>query len=100
MWLLLNGWVFRQGSDLGLDGCEDAKDLGLRSFQIVHRADPERHGWDFELGTPGEHLVELLGAEIVGCARIDEAVFAGVASVTIKDDTDVTRRRARADFTS
>jgi hypothetical protein len=42
---------------------------------------------------PSEHVVELLGAEIVGCSGMGEAVLAGVASVAVKDDPDMARNR-------
>ena len=95
----MNRRVFGQGRDLRLDGREDASDLGLRSFQIVDRADPERHGWDRKIGAPSKHLVQLLGAEIVGQARIGEAVFASVSPIAVQNDPDMARNRVRTNLT-
>jgi hypothetical protein len=85
--------VLGQSPDLRLDRREDVRDLGLRSSQVVHRTYPKRHGRDSEINAPSGHFVELLGAEIVGCSGMGEAVFAGVASIAIKDDPDMARNR-------
>ena len=71
----------------------DVRDPRLRSSQVVDRSHPKRHGRDSEIEAPSEHVVELLGAEIVGCSGMGEAVLGGVAAVAIKDNPDVARHR-------
>ena len=81
--------VSGQCPDLRLDRREDIRDLSPRSFQVIDRAHPERHGRDSEIEAPSKHLVQLLSAEIVGYSGVSEVVLAGIASVAIKDDPDM-----------
>ena len=72
---------------------------GLRPPQVVDRADPECHGRSRQIGAPSKHVVQLLGAEIVGHTRIGEAMFASVASIAVKNDPDMARNRVRKNLT-
>ena len=65
------------------------RDLSPRSFQVIDRAHPERHGRDSEIEAPSKHVVQLPSAEIVGYSGVSEVVLAGIASVAIKDDPDM-----------
>jgi hypothetical protein len=78
--------------------CKDAADFGLRSFQIVDGTDPQSHRWDLQFGAPREHVVELLSAEIVGRARVDESMLTRIPPITVQNNPDVTRGRARMDL--
>ena len=73
-------------------------DLVLRSFQIVDGTDPQRDRWDLQFRAPGEHVVELLGAEIIGRARIDEAMLTRIPPIAVENNPDVTRRRLARGF--
>ena len=86
--------ILGEGRQLGFDRGQNPRDLGRRTVKILGREDPQGHGRDGELGAPFEDLVELVGAEVVDRARLDDAERAAMAAIAVEDDADMTRPRA------
>jgi len=58
----VDGRVARQSRQLGFDRAQDAGNFGGRALEVVGGENPQRDRRDAELGTPVEHVVELLRA--------------------------------------
>ena len=91
--------VLGEAGELFLDRRKDLGELAGGAEEVLGREHPERERRDPELRTPGEHVVELLGAEAVGEPRVGQAVLAGVAAVAVEDDADVAGDGTAADLT-
>ena len=97
---LVNPGVLSKRSNLGLDRSENPRNLGVRSFQVFGRADPQRHGGDAEFVAPQEHLVELLRAHLVGSTWIGEPLLTRIAPVAVENEADMFGHRSGADLSA
>ena len=83
---------------LGFDRGQDPETsaAGRRKFSVekTHKVTVGMR----ELGAPFEDLVELVGAQIIDRARLDDAERAAMAAVAVENDADMTRPRAASDI--
>jgi hypothetical protein len=90
--------VLGEAGELCLDRRENPGQLAGRAEEVLGREHPERERRDPKLRTPGEHVVELLGAKAVGEPRVGQAALAGVAAAAVEDDADVAGDGTAADL--
>ena len=82
--------VGREPVDQAFDGSEDARELSLRTLQVVGGEHPERHRADPELVAPLQELIDLRGAGLVAALEVASGVLRP-APIAVDDGTHVTR---------
>ena len=90
--------VLREPNELGFEGREDARDLCRWPPKIVGREHPEADRPDPDFRAPLQHLVELLGPQRVGFAKVGHPALEGVATVAVEDDAEVAGNLPPADL--
>src|SRR5262245_12824586 len=80
--------------ELRFDGRQDSGYLRRRAPEVVRREHPEADRRNADLGAPLEHVVELVGAERIGLAKVGHTPLEGEAAVAVEDDAEMARNGA------
>src|SRR3954469_19290104 len=81
--------IMLDGSDLRLDGGEDAGNLFKRTVEVIGRKHPQCYGRHPKIGAPVENVVELLRTDRVDRPRVSNPISFAVPPVPIEDDADM-----------